>query len=119
VLRACTTAATFGDALTALDHGYRDAGAPGEWRAHYQGGPIGFGQREFEISPAQTTSIWWDTRIAPSTAVAWNPSLPGGAKDEDTYLIGDAGLELVTTTGTWPMTDDDAELPRPAILEAA
>jgi hypothetical protein len=50
--------------------------------------------------------------------VAWNPSLPGGAKDEDTYLLGADGPELVTATGAWPLADD-AGLPRPAVLEAA
>jgi antitoxin VapB len=96
--------------------GYANAAAPGQWRAHYQGGPIGFGQREFEIAPVQSDSPWWSEAISAGTAMAWNPSLPGGAKDEDTYLIGASGLELVTTTGEWPTVDDD-DLPRPAVLE--
>ena len=54
VLAECSPGARFGDALTALDAGYRAAGAEGEWRAHYQGGPIGYGQREFEIAPCQS-----------------------------------------------------------------
>jgi Xaa-Pro dipeptidase len=102
-----------------LSAGYAQAGAPGEWRAHYQGGPIGFGQREFEIAPAQTDSEWWSEPISAGTAFAWNPSLPGGAKDEDTYLATDTGLELITTTGGWPLVDEGTDLPRPAILEVA
>ena len=58
--------------------------------AHYQGGPIGYGQREFEIAPARQPARWWGEQIAADIAVAWNPSLPGGAKDEDTYLTGTA-----------------------------
>ena len=54
VLAACRPGAAFGDALEALAAGYAAAGARDEWRAHYQGGPIGFGQREFEIAPCQT-----------------------------------------------------------------
>lgn len=116
VLDQCRPQARFGDALTALDDGYRDAGAEGEWRAHYQGGPIGYGQREFEIAPCQTTSPWWTEPIDSGMAMAWNPSLPGGAKDEDTYLVGAAGCELVTTTDSWPMVAAHDGLPRPAVL---
>jgi len=116
-LRSGLPGATFGDALTALAEGYRRAGAPGGWRAHYQGGPIGFGQREFEIAPCQTASPWWHEPVRTGTAVAWNPSLAGGAKDEDTYLVGDSGVELITTGGGWPMVADGSDLPRPAVLE--
>jgi antitoxin VapB len=115
-LRVCAPGATYGDALDTLAAGYANAAAPGQWRDHYQGGPIGFGQREFEIAPVQSDSPWWSEAISAGTAMAWNPSLPGGAKDEDTYLIGASGLELVTTTGEWPTVDDD-DLPRPAVLE--
>jgi Xaa-Pro dipeptidase len=118
VLAACRPGAGFGDALQALAAGYAAAGAPDEWRAHYQGGPIGFGQREFEIAPCQTTSPWWREAIGTGVAVAWNPSLPGGAKDEDTYVLGADGPELVTATGAWPLADD-VGLPRPAVLEVA
>jgi len=118
-LRAGQPGASFGDALEELSAGYAQAGAPGEWSAHYQGGPIGYGQREFEIAPAQMDSEWWPERIAAGTAFAWNPSLPGGAKDEDTYLTGGSGPELITTTGGWPLVDDGTDLPRPAVLEVA
>ncbi len=116
-LRAGRPGAAYGDALQGLAAGYARAGAPGEWRAHYQGGPIGYGQREFEIAPAETGSEWWAEVIAAGTAFAWNPSLPGGAKDEDTYLAGASHLELITTTGGWRMVDDGTDLPRPAVLE--
>ena len=118
-LRAGQPGAVYGDALEGLSAGYAQAGAPGEWRAHYQGGPIGYGQREFEIAPAETDSEWWAEPIAAGTAFAWNPSLPGGAKDEDTYLTGSSGLELITTTGGWPLVDEGTDLPRPAVLEVA
>jgi antitoxin VapB len=118
-LRAGRPGAAYGDALEGLSAGYERAGAAGEWRAHHQGGPIGYGQREFEIVPAQTDSEWWAEPIAVGTAFAWNPSLPGGAKDEDTYLTGSSGLELITTTGGWPVVDDGTDLPRPAVLEVA
>ena len=95
-LQATRPGAQWGDALAALDRAYSAAGHPGAWRQHYQGGPIGFAQREFEIAPSQKHSPWWETPIAAGTAVAWNPSLPGGAKDEDTHLIGAEGAQLLT-----------------------
>ena len=117
VLAACRPGAAWGDALEALAAGYAAAGADGEWRAHYQGGPIGYGQREFEIAPAQSGSPWWGEPVAAGVAVAWNPSLPGGGKDEDTYLVGGDGVELVTATGAWPQAGDADGLPRPGVLE--
>jgi antitoxin VapB len=115
VLAAGTPGATYGSVLEALDAAYAAEGAAGAWRQHYQGGPIGYGQREFEISPAQTTSPWWPHPVDAGVAVAWNPSLPGGAKDEDTYLVGPGGVpELVTTTGTWPAAGPEPS--RPAVL---
>ena len=108
-----------GQALSALDAGYAREGAAGGWAGHYQGGPIGFAQREFEIAPCQHDSRWYSTRIEAGHAVAWNPSLPGGAKAEDTYLVHPSGMERVTTgRGAWPVEDgDDVVPPRPAVLE--
>jgi Xaa-Pro dipeptidase len=119
VLSACRPDATYGDALAALDAGYASAGAPGEWAYHYQGGPIGFAQREFELAPDQVSSRWYREPIAAGHAIAWNPSLPGGGKTEDTYLVADGGqLELVTSAPGWPVDPDDGrQLPRPAVLE--
>jgi len=109
----------YGDALTALDQAYAREGAPGGWAGHYQGGPIGFAQREFEIAPDQASSRWYGEPIAASHAIAWNPSLPGGAKTEDTYLVTDGGqLRPVTRAPGWPLEpDDERQPPRPAVLE--
>ena len=119
VLSACRPGATYGTALAALDAGYAKAGAPGEWAHHYQGGPIGFAQREFEVAPDQVGSRWYREPIAAGHAIAWNPSLPGGGKTEDTYLVADSGqLELVTSAPGWPVEPDDGrQPPRPAVLE--
>ena len=48
--------------------------------------------------------------------MAWNPSLAGGLKDEDTYLVTAGGVELVTDSSRWPM-DSDVVLPRPMVLK--
>jgi Xaa-Pro dipeptidase len=119
VLSACRPGATYGAALAALDAGYGRAGARGGWAGHYQGGPIGFGQREFEIAPDQQYSRWYREPIAAGHAIAWNPSLPGGAKTEDTYLVADGGqLERMTSAPDWPAEpDDERQPPRPGVLE--
>ncbi|HSR83542.1 MAG TPA: hypothetical protein VLM11_05105 [Streptosporangiaceae bacterium] len=119
VLSASRVGATYGDALAALDAAYADAGARGEWAGHYQGGPIGFAQREFELAPGQTGSRWYEQPIAAGHALAWNPSLPGGAKVEDTYQVTRAGeLTAVTHAPGWPAEPDHGRpSPRPAVLE--
>jgi Xaa-Pro dipeptidase len=118
VLAASRPGSSYGQALAALEQGYAREGVAGGWAGHYQGGPIGFAQREFEIAPCQRDSRWYATRIEAGHAVAWNPSLPGGAKAEDTYLVQADGVERVTTGPTWPVEDGDGVVPpRPAVLE--
>jgi antitoxin VapB len=118
VLAASRPGNSYGQALSALEAGYAREGAAGGWAGHYQGGPIGFAQREFEIAPCQHDSRWYATHIEASHAVAWNPSLPGGAKAEDTYLVQPDGMERVTTGPAWPVDDGDELVPpRPAVLE--
>ena len=65
----------------------RPGRSPGRLGRALPGGPIGYAQREFEIAPCQRDSRWYGTAVGPGHAVAWNPSLPGGAKAEDTYLV--------------------------------
>ncbi len=119
VLSACVPGASYGDALKALAAAYAANHAIDGWTGHYQGGPIGFAQREFEIAPGQTGSRWYAELISAGHALAWNPSLPGGAKAEDTYLLGAGGeLSLVTTAPGWPAETNDTRRPRrPAVLE--
>lgn len=117
VLSGCRDdGAAVGDLMGLLDAAYTTAGHAGAWREHYQGGPIGYAQRECEIAPGQYDSPWWPVHLPVGCAVAWNPSVPGGAKDEDTYLITPTGPECITATGRWPSTED-AGIPRPAVLD--
>lgn len=105
VLEVSLPGGTWGDTMTALAQAYDAAGHPGAWREHFQGGPIGFEQREFEIAPTQDDSPFWSLERARHCAVAWNPSLHGGAKIEETYLVGDS-LELLTATPSWPIIEN-------------
>jgi Xaa-Pro aminopeptidase len=112
MLAACTAGATYGEVLGACDRAYAASGHPGAWREHFQGGPIGYRQREFEIVPSDTVSRWYATLLAEGHALAWNPSVTGGGKREDTYLLEADGLRRLTSGGSWPLDDG-----RPAILD--
>jgi Xaa-Pro aminopeptidase len=107
VLNSSLPGHRWGDALEALATAYEGIGQPGAWREHFQGGPIAFEQREFELAPTQTDSPFWSVGCRATTAVAWNPSLEGGAKIEETYLVGNDGFELITDSGEWAMTSED------------
>jgi Xaa-Pro dipeptidase len=99
--------------LRSLARAYAVAGHAGAWEEHYQGGPVGYRQREFELVPTQTDSRWFSVTLAEGHAVAWNPSVSGGGKAEDTYLVEPHGLRRLTDTGAWPLLDDG----RPAVLD--
>ncbi|MEP6813660.1 MAG: M24 family metallopeptidase [Actinomycetota bacterium] len=113
-LGACLPGATYGDVLAALDRAYSAVGYARGWADHYQGGPIGYRQREFEIVPTQTDSRWFSVRVDEGHALAWNPSVAGGGKVEDTYLVEGDALRRLTDTGAWPL-DDGA----PAVLDVS
>jgi Xaa-Pro dipeptidase len=106
-LAATVPGATWGDTYRAMAREYRHIGHGQAWRDHFQGGPIGYAQREFELSPGAEQSPFWSRSVEEGVAVAWNPSLHGGAKVEDTFLVGAAGSECLTTTGMWPRLDED------------
>ncbi len=114
MLRVCAASVPYGEVMRTCERAYAAAGHPGAWREHYQGGPIAYRQREFEIVPTQTESRWFDTPIAVGHALAWNPSVAGGGKSEDTYLVEPGGLRRLTDTGSWPLEGD-----RPAVLDLA
>ena len=111
VLGASVPGARYSDVMAVLDAAYARQGARGAWREHYQGGPIGFAQREFEVAPGGPFGPFGATCVATGHAVAWNPSLSGGAKCEDTYLVDASGLSLVTEDENWPSVPAAPESP--------
>lgn len=118
MLAACTPGTTYGAVMEAGRAGYEEVGASEAWRDHYQGGPVGYRQREFEIAPDQLDSLWFAAPVAAGHAVAFNPSIAGGGKAEDTFLVGPDGLECLTDTGAWPVGSPAPGLPpRPQILD--
>jgi antitoxin VapB len=92
---------------------YAETGFPDEWHLHHQGGPAAYEPREYLATPHSTDVV------SVGQAYAWNPSITG-TKSEDTILVGEVGNEVLTAIKNWPtlpVTIDDQEIARPAILE--
>jgi Xaa-Pro aminopeptidase len=110
MLSASRPGATLGNVFAAASAEYAARGFPDEWRRHHQGGLTGYRGREVFAVPGN------ETLLPNSCAVAWNPSITGGAKSEDTALVGPTGIEVVTRTPDLGELDVDG-IPRPAIVE--
>lgn len=88
---------------------YDRLGFPDEWRRHHQGGITGYAGREVFATPEETTPL------ASAGAVAWNPSVTGGGKSEDTALVTEGGPDVITRTPELPELTLDS-IVRPGIL---
>jgi Xaa-Pro aminopeptidase len=112
-LKGSSTGKTLGSALREGELMYQEAGYYDEWKEHHQGGTTGYAGREVFALPAS------DYQIESGMALAWNPTVPG-AKSEDTVLVREDGLELLSAApgSVWPVLSDanQARLPRPDIL---
>ena len=97
-----------------IPQAYKDAGYPDMWKMHYQGGPIGYGDREYEWEPNSEMGFY------NNQAIAWNPTITG-TKSEDTFLYVDGNIEIISlkNNGNWPIIEHNIEgktIPRPSIL---
>jgi antitoxin VapB len=110
MLAASRPGRPLGNVFAAAAEAYAAQGFPEEWRRHHQGGLTGYQGREVFAVPGEPTLI------PNSSAVAWNPSVTGGGKSEDTALVTSAGVEVITRTPELPELDFDG-LARPAIIE--
>ncbi|MGC8628286.1 MAG: M24 family metallopeptidase, partial [Acidimicrobiales bacterium] len=102
-------------ALAAGQEAYSEAGYPGEWKAHWQGGPIGYYSREYDVVPGTETAA---RPVLAGSAFAWNPSVQG-AKSEDTFIVGPERAVPVSNTSDWPslfIETPEGEIARPAVL---
>ena len=72
---------------------YEDAGYPGEWSRHHQGGMTGYASREVIATP-QTLDA-----VEAGQAFAWNPSI-AGAKAEETFVLTENGPEVIAGAGS-------------------
>jgi hypothetical protein len=87
-----TLAAVFGAGCAAYGANGFDAD---EWRRHHQGGVAGYAGRD----PRATNLT--DDPVRVGQAFAWNPT-GDGAKVEDTVLLTDDGLQVLTVDPGWP-----------------
>ena len=108
VLAASRPGASLGELFEVLATTYEEHGFPEEWRHHHQGGLTGYKGREVFATPGD------ETLLPTSCAVAWNPSITGGGKSEDTALVGPDGVEILTSTPALPLLDT-APIARPGI----
>jgi antitoxin VapB len=91
---------------------YAQAGYPGEWQKHNQGGAAGYQSRDYDGTPTCAEVVHADQ------AFAWNPSITG-VKSEDTMIVHTSNCEFLTVTGEWPsqpVSLGDRTWNRPAIL---
>jgi Xaa-Pro dipeptidase len=86
-----TSAQLFGVAKAA----YAAQGFAGDEQFHHQGGPTGYGEREWVATPQGTETV------VNHQAFAWNPSIRG-AKAEDTVILSDGKIEWLTATPELP-----------------
>jgi len=111
-LAATVPAATAAQIFAAGEAAYAAEGYPGEWEHHHQGGAAGYAARDWFGTPT-------GAEVAHAgQAFAWNPSI-AGAKVEDTVLLGERGIEILTATGEWPEIEVEAagkHFRRPGIL---
>jgi hypothetical protein len=97
----------FGDIIDAYPrHGF----ATDSWTEHHQGGPTGYVGRDPRASRMTAEDC-----LTVNQAVAWNPSAPY-TKIEDTVLLTEVGIEVLTVDERWPTLDVDGRL-RPVTLE--
>ena len=86
-----------GDVLDSVRDAYEAVGHLDAWETGEQGGAAGFARREWVATPDS------DQPVPAPMAYAWTPVV-GGARSEDTYLVGHgtAPFECLTATPNWP-----------------
>ncbi len=101
LLDASRVGATSAELFRVAQAAYAAEGFPGEERFHHQGGPTGYGEREWVATPTGIETVVNDQ------AFAWNPSIRGG-KAEDTVLLHDERIEWLTATPELPVIEASA-----------
>jgi len=87
---------TSGNCYESARRAYESQGFSGEEQEHHQGGMAGYLEREWLARPDG------DEVIGSPQVFAWNPSIQG-AKIEDTILLQDGHIEVMTTTPDLPL----------------
>jgi len=98
LLNATRVGATSAQLFAVAQAAYAAQGFSGEERFHHQGGPTGYGEREWVATPKGTEVV------VNNQAFAWNPSIRGG-KVEDTVLLRNGVIENLTPTPDLPVIE--------------
>jgi antitoxin VapB len=98
LLHATCAGATSAELFRVAQTAYAAEGFPGEEKFHHQGGPTGYGEREWVATPDGTQTV------VNNQAFAWNPSIRG-AKAEDTVILRDGKIEWLTSTPGLPVIE--------------
>ena len=91
---------------------YAKEGFADEINKHHQGGACGYRTRDWVAHPDSGDVV------RPDQAFAWNPSITG-TKTEETAILTDSGLEIITSTDGFPKIStvvDGREYFSPGIL---
>jgi Xaa-Pro dipeptidase len=81
---------------------YDLVGFPGQEQKHHQGGAIGYAEREWFAVPGSME------KVLNKQAFAWNPTIEG-TKSEDTIIVLDDNVEVITEIAGWPMIEVEVE----------
>ncbi|RIV23119.1 M24 family metallopeptidase [Alicyclobacillaceae bacterium I2511] len=103
---------TVGDAFLRGMTQYQKEGYEKEWQFHHQGGIAGYQSREVRAIP-ESKVVFQVNHL-----LAWNPTILG-VKAEDTAVVTDRGVEILTKTGNFPtqtVSIGDLTLDLPDIL---
>ncbi|HEY1809281.1 MAG TPA: M24 family metallopeptidase [Acidobacteriaceae bacterium] len=98
LLHASREGATSAGLYAAAARSYAEAGFPDGITKHHQGGPCGYLERDWVATPSGSQVL------QATQGLAWNPSLHG-AKAEDTALLRNGSIEILTATPDLPMIE--------------
>lgn len=101
LLDATRVGATSAELFRVAADAYAREGFAGEEQTHHQGGATGYWEREWIATPDGKETI------VNNQIFAWNPSIRGG-KVEDTVLLRDGQIELLTPTPDLPALNSNA-----------
>jgi antitoxin VapB len=101
LLDATRVGATSADLFRVAADAYAREGFAGDEQLHHQGGATGYWEREWVATPSGSETV------ENNQIFAWNPSVRGG-KVEDTVLLRDGRIELLTPTPELPSLPSSA-----------
>ncbi|MDI2036692.1 M24 family metallopeptidase [Paenarthrobacter nitroguajacolicus] len=109
IFRATVPGARLNQVFREIQHSYARHGfGEDQWTLHHQGGPAGYAGRDPRVTAEVTDTIVLNQPFT------WNPSGPG-VKIEDTVLLTDSGVRVLTVDERWPTTEVDGRR-RPVTL---